>query len=86
MDISKFYNNVITSPYDGVKVADVLKSRTAEEWMLFKVAHGGLGNWGLMLMPALEYRPIPGSTENNYDKKYDEFKELINFILNLSKK
>lgn len=85
MDISGFYNNSLTSPY-GLKVSDVLKSMTAEEWLLHKIAHGGLGYWGMMLMPAIEYRALPDSVEMKPEDKYPEFKELIRFILDLAKK
>lgn len=88
MDISKFYNNSITSPHDGLKASDVLKSRTAEEWLLFKISHGGQGNWGMRLMPALEYRYITllDSIKMDHDNMYDEFNELAKFIMGLAKR
>ncbi len=88
MDISKFYNNSITSPYDGLKASDVLKSRSAEEWLLFKISHGGRGNWGMAVMPALEYRYLTmlGGVGMNPDHTYPELLEITRYVLGLAKK
>jgi len=87
MDISSVYNNNGTTPY-GVKVTDILKKKTAEEWLMLKVSHGGLGNWGGMLMPAMEYVVKPGSfdTAVKEDERYSDMQELVKFILDLAKK
>ena len=87
MDISNVYNNNGTTPY-GVKVSDILRKKTAEEWLMLKVSHGGLGNWGGMLMPAMEYVVKPGSfnTVVNEDERYSDMQELVRFILDLAKK
>ncbi len=91
MDISRFYNgngnsNGIT-PY-GVKTSDVLRSKTPEELLSFRISHGGLGNWGVMLMPAMEYR-IPTSSDDfkpSESQKHDDLNDLVKFILDLAKK
>lgn len=86
-DISKFYNTNGTTPYN-VKASDILRSKTAEEYLMYKVSHGGLGNWGVMLMPAIEYvgrKGVP-DVEPDEAKKYEETMELVRFILGLAKK
>lgn len=87
LDISNLYNSNGTSPY-GTKVSEVLKQKTPEEWLEFKVNHGGLGNWGRMIMPAMEYVVKPGSNEVPPDEhqRYNDMQELIKFIMNLAKK
>lgn len=86
MDISKVYNSKGTTPY-GVKVSDTLKSKTAEEWLILKISHGGLGNWGTMLMPPIEYRTRPGSTaaEHNEAGTAKDIRKLARIILGLAK-
>lgn len=86
MDISKFYNSNGTTPY-GVKASDMLSSKTPEEMLNFRISHGGLGNWGVMLMPAMEYR-IPtgaGDFKPSENQKHEDLIELVKFILNLAK-
>lgn len=87
MDISKFYNGNGTTPY-GVKASDVLRSKTPEEMLNFRISHGGLGNWGVMLMPAMEYRIPTGSGDFKPDeaKKHEDLVELVKFIMSLAKK
>ena len=86
-DISKFYNTNGTTPYK-VKASDILRSKTAEEYLEHKISHGGLGNWGMMLMPAIEYRGRSSKTDIEQDevKLYEETLELVRFILGLAKK
>lgn len=88
MDVSQFYNNNIISPYDGQKASDVLKSRSAEEWLMFKISHGGRGNWGSNFMPALEYRylTILGGVRTNPDHAYPELIEITRFVTGLAKR
>lgn len=88
MDVSQFYNNSIVSPYDGLKASDVLKSRSAEEWLLFKISHGGRGNWGSKFMPALEYRYLTmlGGVQTDPDHGYPELIEITRFVIDLGKK
>ena len=87
MDVSKAYNNNGTTGY-GVKVADILRSKTPEEWLTLKISHGGLGNWGTMVMPAMEYRgkAVQSSRSQDDPKKRDDIKKLVTFILDLEKK
>ena len=87
MVISNVYNSNGTTPY-GVKVSDILKRKTSEEWLILKISHGGLGNWGVMLMPAIEYRVLTSPSDFKLDetKKHEETRELVKFILGLTKK
>jgi cytochrome c551/c552 len=77
MDVSKAYNsNGETTT--GKKVADILKehnAKTAEEWLVEKVSKGGSGNWGKAAMSANDPK----------GKKQDDIKELVQFVLSLSK-
>jgi len=86
MDISKYYNSNGTTPY-GMKASDVLRSKTAEEMLNFRISHGGLGNWGVMLMPAMEYRIPTGSDDfkPSEAQKHDDIIELVKFIMDLAK-
>ena len=76
MDVSKAYNsNGATTT--GKKVADILaehKAKTAEEWLLQKVAKGGTGNWGTAPM-------IPNSPKVSDA----DIKTLVEFVLGLAK-
>ncbi len=87
MDISKAYNSNGTTTY-GVKVSDILKSKTPEEWLTLKISHGGMGNWGVMLMPAIEYRGQTGTSDIKQEEtgKHDDIMEMVKFILGLAKK
>ncbi len=71
-DVGKAYNsNGETST--GKKVADILKennAKTAKEWLVSKVSHGGSGNWGNAKMIA------------NSPKVSDaDIAELVDFVL-----
>lgn len=88
MDISSIYNSNGTTSY-GTKIPDILKQKTAEEWLMLKVSHGGTGNWGtVMMMPAMEYVLKPGSIGATLDEptRDKDMKELVQFILGLAKK
>jgi len=87
MDISNFYNSNGTTPY-GMKASDILESKTAQEWLMFKISHGGLGDWGSMLMPAMEYVVKPGSFDvaPDEEQRYKDMRELIDFIMGLAEK
>lgn len=87
MDVSKIYNSMGTTPF-GVKVTDILKKKTPEEYLKLKVSHGGAGIWGNKTMPAMEYENIPphttpSSKNNEINKDIDN---IIRLILDLSKK
>lgn len=73
-DVAKAYNgNGATTT--GKKVSDILTengAKSAEEWLLKKVAKGGKGNWGQASMIA------------NSPKVSDaDIKELVKFVLKL---
>jgi cytochrome c len=61
--------NVTTFTYNG-------KEYPLAEGLVMKVSKGGAGNWGSVVMPALD--PV--------GKKKDKIVELIQFILGLAKK
>jgi len=87
MDVSKTYNSMGTTPF-GVKVTDLLKKKTPEEYLKLKISHGGAGIWGNKTMPAMEYKNIashntPSGEKNEINKDIDK---IIRLILNLSKK
>jgi cytochrome c551/c552 len=86
MDVSKIYNSNGTTPY-GVKVSDILKSKTPEEYLILKVSHGGAGNWGVKSMPAMEYsdstQHIDSSKVDNQINK--DIKKMVGLILDLTK-
>ncbi|MBI3221554.1 MAG: hypothetical protein HYZ46_00360 [Nitrosomonadales bacterium] len=84
MDISKAYSSNGTTAY-GVKVSDILGSKTPEEWLLQKISHGGMGAWGTMLMPAIEYKGQADAKKDDV-KKHDDIMELVKFIMGLAKK
>lgn len=71
-DVGKAYNsNGKTST--GVNVSDILaknNAKTAEAWLMTKVAKGGSGNWGSAMMVA----NAPRVSEA-------DIKELVQFIL-----
>lgn len=84
MDISRAYNGNGATSY-GVNVSDILRSKTPEEWLTLKISHGGMGAWGNMLMPAIEYKG-QSNTKQDDVKKHDDIMELVKFILGLAKK
>ena len=76
MDVSKAYNSNGTTS-TGKKVADILAenhAKTAEEWLMQKVAKGGTGNWGTAKM-------IPNSPKVSEA----DIKTLVDFVLGLAK-
>ena len=85
MDISKFYNDDGTTPY-GVKASEVLRSKTPEEMLSYRISHGGLGQWGVKYMPAMEYVDLDSGTKPGSNQRHDDIEELVKFIINLAKK
>jgi len=87
MDVSKTYNSMGTTPF-GVKVTDILKKKTPEEYLKLKVSHGGTGIWGNKTMPAMEYQNIPSHTPPSSEKNQlnKDIDNIIRLILDLSKK
>jgi len=76
MDVSKKYKGATTYKYSkkGSKASDA-KEYPLVEGLMMKVSHGGKGNWGSMAMPA----------NDAHDKKQDQIKELVHFVLGLAK-
>ena len=85
-DVAKAYNKVgaTGSAVDPAKykvskkIADILaknKAKTAEEWLIRKVAKGGSGNWGEQEM----------QQDNAPAVKAEDIRELVRFILELDK-
>lgn len=76
LDISKKYKDFKTYKYSakGSSAADA-KEYPLVEGLMMKISHGGHGNWGSMPMIA----------NDPSDKKQDQIKELVHFILSLAK-
>ena len=76
MDVSKKYKGATTYKYssNGSAAPDA-KEYPLVEGLMHKVSHGGHGNWGSMPMIA----------NDPTEKKQDEIKQLVQFVLGLAK-
>lgn len=75
MDVSKFYNGKMEKTTAGKTLMEATGGKTPSEWLLFKVSHGGSGNWGSAAM-------MPNDPTG---KKQADLKALIDFVLGLAK-
>jgi len=75
MDVSKFYNGKMDKTAGGKTLTEATGGKPPAEWLLYKVSHGGSGNWGSAAM-------MPNDPTG---KKQADIKALIDFVLGLAK-